>query len=82
MLEHIQILEVTAREGDVCDDIDLSLTSLADGDSVAQVSNTAFDLDLVVEELFEGGQIEDFVADWLRTVDGILRKSSIACRKS
>lgn len=66
----------------MCDDIDLSFTSLADGDSVAQVSNTAFNLDLVVEELFEGGQIKDFVADWLRTVDGILRKLSIVCRMS
>lgn len=52
--------------------VDLSVTSLGDHDLVTEVANTALDLDAVVKELFESGDIEDLVACWLRSVDGEL----------
>lgn len=71
-MSDLQVLEVATREWNVCDDFDLAITSLADGNGVTELSNTALDLDLVVEELLEGGEIEDLVADWLGAVDGVL----------
>jgi len=52
--------------------LDLAITNLRDVDGVAQVTDAAFDLDLVVEKLFESGQIKDLVADRLGAVDGVL----------
>jgi len=52
--------------------LDLSLTSLADLDGVAKVTGAALDLDAVVEELLEGGGVEDLVVDGLRAVDDVL----------
>lgn len=43
------------------DHLDLPLALLAYLHDVAKVSDTAIDLDLVVEELFEGGDVEDLV---------------------
>jgi hypothetical protein len=57
----------------VCYDLDLSIPNLRDGDRVTEVSNTVFNLDLVVEKFLECGQIENLVADWLGAVDGVLR---------
>jgi hypothetical protein len=53
----------------VGDDFDLAIAGLRDLDAVAQVSNTALDLNAVVEELLEGGDIEDLVASGLGSVD-------------
>ena len=54
------------------DDLDLALTGLADGDGITKVSDSARDLDLVMQELLKGGDIEDLVVDWLGSVDGVL----------
>jgi hypothetical protein len=53
----------------VCNDLDLALTLLGDLDDIAEVADTAIDLDLVLEELLEGGDIEDLVRRRLRGVD-------------
>jgi hypothetical protein len=53
----------------VRNDLDLALTLLGDLDNVGQVANTAIDLDLVLEELLEGGDVEDLVGGGLRRVD-------------
>ena len=65
----IQVLEVATREGNVSNDLDLAITGLGDDDLVTEVTNTALDLDTVVEELLEGGDIEDHVASRLGGVD-------------
>ena len=67
--EDIQVLEVTTREGNVRNHLDLAVTSLRDDDLVAEVANTALDLDAVVQELFERRDVEDLVASGLRSVD-------------
>lgn len=54
------------------DDLDLAIAGAGDLDGVAQVADTALDLDLVVEELLEGSDIEDLVVGGLRAVDHIL----------
>lgn len=56
----------------MADNLDLAISSLRDGDLVAQVTSSALNLDLLVQELLESGQIEDLVAYWLRAVDGVL----------
>ena len=66
---NVQVLEVSARELGVCDNLDLSLALLGDLDGITEVSNTAINLDLVLEELLEGGDVEDLVAGGLRSVD-------------
>lgn len=68
----LQVLEVATGEGDVGDDLDLAIASLGDDDLVAEVADTALDLDAVVEELLEGRDIEDLVARGLRSVDDVL----------
>ena len=39
-----------------------------------------------MEELFESGQVEDLVADWLGAVDGVLQRNGVRedppCQKS
>jgi ribosomal RNA-processing protein 12 len=67
-----QVLEVATREGDVSDNLDLALTNLGDDNVVTEVADTALDLDAVVEELLEGGDIEDLVARGLRSIDDVL----------
>ena len=64
-----QVLEVSARELVVGDNLDLALASLLDDDLVAEVANTAINLDLFLEELLEGLNVEDLVIDRLRSVD-------------
>jgi len=61
----------------VCKDLDLSITNVLDLDLVAEVTNTVIDLDLVLEELLEGGDVEDLVAGRLRGVDDVLRNIRI-----
>lgn len=74
----LQVLEVATREGDVGDDLDLAIASLGDDDVVTEVADTALDLDAVVEELLEGGDIEDLVARGLRSVDDVLYRVVLA----
>ena len=50
-------------------DLDIALTLLGDLDVVAKVASPAVDLDAVVKELLEGGDIEDLVVRGLRAVD-------------
>ncbi len=45
----------------MCDDLDLSLTLLANLYRVAQITHAVIDLDLVMEELLESGNVEDLV---------------------
>lgn len=54
-------------------DLDLAIALLGDGDGVAQVVGAALDLDALLEELLEGGDVEDLVARGLRSVDDELR---------
>jgi hypothetical protein len=56
----------------VRNDLDLVATDLLNVDAVAEVAGAAFNLDAVVEELFEGRDIKDFVGDGLGAVDGVL----------
>lgn len=66
---NVQVLEVTTRERNVSDNLDLAITRLGDVDLVTEVTDTALDLDAVVEELLEGRDVEDLVARGLRSVD-------------
>lgn len=50
-------------------DLDLAITLLGDLDGLAKVADTALNLDLLVQELLEPGDIEDLVAGGLRSVD-------------
>lgn len=51
------------------DDLDLALTDLGDGNDITKVSGAAVNLDLVLEELLESGDVEDLVRRWLGSVD-------------
>jgi hypothetical protein len=66
---NVQVLEVTTGEIDVCNNLDLSLTDLGDLYGLAKVSDTAINLNLILEELLERGDIEDLVGGWLGSVD-------------
>lgn len=50
-------------------DLDLALALLLDDDIVAEVVGAALNLDAVLEELLEGGDIENLVGSGLRSVD-------------
>ena len=43
------------------DNLDLAIASLGDGDLIAEVTGPALNLDLLGEELLEGGEVEDLV---------------------
>lgn len=64
-----QVLEVAARELVVGNDLDLAITRRRDGDVIAQVVGAAVNLDVVLEELLKGRDVEDLVASRLRSVD-------------
>lgn len=51
------------------DDLDLALTDLGDSNDVTKVSGAAINLNLVLEELLESGDVEDLVRRWLGSVD-------------
>jgi hypothetical protein len=70
----IQVLEVTTREIDVCNNLDLSIADLGDLYGLAKVTDTAIDLDFILEELLECGNVEDLVGGWLGSVDDKLRR--------
>jgi hypothetical protein len=61
----------------VSNDLDLAITGLGDDNLVTEVADTALDLDAVVKELLESGEIEDLVAHGLRSVDDILCRRGI-----
>jgi hypothetical protein len=74
-----QVLQVAAGEGDVGNNLNLAIANLGDDNLVTEVTDTALDLDAVVEELLEGGDIEDLVGGGLRSIDDVLyRKQSLA----
>ena len=49
--------------------LDLPISLLANLHRIAEVPDTIVDLDLIVQELFESGDIEDLVRGRLRGVD-------------
>jgi len=53
----------------VCGDLNLSVADILDLNDITEVSDTAVNLDLVLKELLEGGDVEDLVAGGLRSVD-------------
>ena len=59
----------------MCDDLDLSVTLLADLYDVTQIVHSVVDFDLVMEEFFEGRDIEDFIGGGLRSIDDELFQS-------
>jgi len=56
-------------------DLDLPITEILDQHNIAEVSDTIVNLDFVLKELLEGGDVEDLVARGLRSVDDELRSS-------
>lgn len=62
-------------------DLDLAVTLLGDLDGVAEVADTALNLDPLVQELLEGRDIEDLVAGRLGGVDDELRHELLAWEK-
>ena len=64
-----QILQVPARKLYVRNNLDLAVADLADLHHVPQVADAAVDLDAVVQELLEGGDVEDLVRGGLGGVD-------------
>jgi hypothetical protein len=71
-----QVLEVSSRELGVRSDLNLPIAEILDLHDITEVPDTAVDLDLVLKELLEGGDIEDLVARGLRSVDDELFFSS------
>lgn len=70
---NLQILQISSREWNVSDDNNLSITLLGDLNSLTKVSDTAANLDFIVEELLERANVENFVGGWLGCVDGELK---------
>lgn len=50
-------------------DLDLAVAGLGDDDVITEIADTALDLDAVMQELLEGGDVEDLVACRLGGVD-------------
>ena len=51
------------------DNLDLALPLLTDLHHIAQVPHAPVDFNLVMQELFESGDVEDFIRGGLRGVD-------------
>lgn len=58
-------------------DLYLSVSLLRYLHNIAEIPNAPVDLDLVVEELLEGGDIEDFVACGLGGIDDELCNATV-----
>jgi hypothetical protein len=71
----LQVLEISPRELSVRNDFNLALSLLRNLYNIAKVSDAAINLYLVLEELLESGNIEDFVAGGLRSVDDELHQN-------
>lgn len=69
----LQVLQISSGEWDVSDDNNLSITLLGDLNGVTKVSDTATNLDLIVEELLERANVENFIGGGLGCVDGELK---------
>lgn len=69
---YLQIFQISAGELGVCDDLNLAVALLADYHRVAQVPDPILDFDLVVQELFKRGDVENLVRCWLGGVDDVL----------
>ena len=61
MWGHSQVFQVSPGELSVCNDFNLPLRLLANLDRVAQITYAVVDLDLVVQELLKGRNVEDLV---------------------
>ena len=72
---NIQVLQVASRELGVRDHDDLAFTPLSDSDGVAEVTGTATNLDLVVQELLERSGVEDLARGRLGSVDDELLRT-------
>lgn len=70
--KYVQVLQIPSGERNVGDDLNLAIAGLGDLDGVAEVADAALDLDLIVQELLEGGNVEDLVVGWLGAVDDVL----------
>jgi hypothetical protein len=66
---NIQVLQVASRELGVRGNDDLALTLLGDLDNVAEGTGATLNLDLVVQELLERGNVEDLVGSRLGGID-------------
>lgn len=64
-----QVLEVAARQVVVRDNLNLAVARLRDNNGLAEVANTAVNLDAIDKVLFKGGNIKDLVAGGLRGID-------------
>jgi hypothetical protein len=78
--QDVQVLEVATGDVGVRGDLDLAVASLLDDNVVAEVVGAALNLDALLEELFEGGDVEDLVVGGLRSVDDVLF-SACQCRR-
>jgi hypothetical protein len=58
--------------------LNLSITLLANHNSIAEVTSATINLDAVMQELLEGGDVEDLVVDGLRSVDDELLRNLCA----
>jgi hypothetical protein len=65
----------------MCHNLDLAIAHLRDVDGVAEVSDTALNFDLIVQELFKGGEVENLIADRLGAVDGVLKAEKVSNEK-
>jgi hypothetical protein len=76
-----QVLQVSSREWNMCHNLNLAIADLRDVDGVAEVSDTALNFDLIVQELFKGGEVENLIADRLGAVDGVLDADKVSDKK-
>lgn len=77
--DNAQVLEVSAGERNVSDDLNLAVTNLGDLNRFAKVAYTALNLDPIVKELLEGRDIEDLVVGGLRSIDDVLYQLPLEC---
>lgn len=75
---NLQVFQISSGELGVSDDNNFSITLLGDLDGVTKVSNTAINLDLIVEELLERADVENFVGGGLGCVDDELSPEIIS----
>lgn len=71
-----QVLQISSRERNMADDLNLPLSTLADRNLITQVPSSSLNLDLIMQKLLECGEVEDFIGYWLAAVDCILASVS------